>query len=461
MPSRSSAPKRRARFTLRSRSRLALAAPATVVALAGVLGLASCSNAVRAFGSTTISARAHADALFTAFADRFTDVVRNRKYDVAREKLARSAFVPSRVFDDTAVWTGAPSAASRTLLIRGDLADGHYHLDALPTVPLPQHAGDSRHAITLTRTDGKVYTWDTTVEFGVGELTANDVGDIFDALFATADGGSERELRADYRAAFPHTASVLGQLFSVDSLRPTRLGDGSTILSVGFTAHPQQLRDRFPAFAQYLSKYLLPTRYRFTLTDAGGAPWFELAALDGLTTLRFRELHGHLVPLTGAARPMPDTLHLKVDLALKVRMFTIGMHDLDMDFYVTHAAHERAWTMVARREPQWDLPLATERLLRAPLRRPFQGVGAIFRLDVRDADGGQTLLTRYSHLSVEESAIMRFIGSLGAHAVGDFSDRSEREEAIFLREAFLALDADARGLLASSGTGQKENAADR
>lgn len=456
MPSFISAANTRARFSLRRRSRLPLAAQ---LALIAALLLASCRNAVRAFGPTPITARAHADALLTAFADRFTDVVRNPKYEVARRQLARTALTPSRVFDDSTVWTGLPSPISRTLLIRGDLVDGRYHLDALPTVPRPAHPGDSRHAVTLTRLDSKVYSWDTTVEFGVGELTANDVGDIFAALFSTAEDGSERDLRAEYRAAFPRTSAVLGRLFSVDSVRPTRVGDGSTILDVGFTANPDALRDRYPAFAQYLAKYLLPARYRFTLVDAAGAHWFELAALNGRTTLRFRELHGRLLPLAGAARPMPDTLHLKADVAIKVRMFTVGVRDLDMDFYVTHAPHERAWTTVARREPQWDLPLASERLLRSPLRRPFLGVGAIFRIDVRDGDGGQTLLTRYSHLAVEESSIMRFIGSLGAHAVSDFSDRSEREESMFLREVFLALDADARGLLAGVAP-TKESAAD-
>lgn len=457
MPISESVAKRRACFTLRRRSRVALA---TAALAAATLALASCRGAIRAFGDTPLAARAHADEFFTAVASRFSDVVRNQKYEGARQRLAQRAMIPSGIFDDTAVWTAEPSGATRTLLIKGDLVDGRYHLDALPAVGRPAHPGDSRHSVTLTRLDPNDYTWDTTVEFGVGQVSADDVGDVFAALYSTADGDGDRDLRAEYRAAFPHTTAILGQLFSVDSIRPTRLADGSTILSLGLGAHPENLRARFPAFSQYLSRYLLTTRYRFTLTDASGAHWFELAALNGQTTLRFRALHGHLLPLTGAARPMPDTLHLKADVSLKIRMFTIGVRDLDMDFYVTHTAHDRAWTTVARREPQWVLPLATEHVIRSSLRKPFEGVGAIFRIDVRDGDGGQTLLTRYSHLAVQESGIMRFIGGLGAHAVSDFSERSEREEAIFLRETFLALDADSRQLLAM-GMGQRESAADR
>jgi hypothetical protein len=91
------------------------------------------------------------------------------------------------------------------------------------------------------------------------------------------------------------------------------------------------------------------------------------------------------------------------------------------------------------------LPLITEHLLRAPLRRPFQGNGAMFRLGVRDdSAGGQTLLERRLHLDVQESLILRFIGRLGAVAVSEYAGKAEREENAWLAEVFSALVADVR-----------------
>ena len=59
------------------------------------------------------------------------------------------------------------------------------------------------------------------------------------------------------------------------------------------------------------------------------------------------------------------------------------------------------------------------------------------------------------------------LNSLGSGAMSDLSDRTEREEEEFLREVFVALEADARALAPSLGTapmaapeGEKTNAAD-
>ena len=114
---------------------------------------------------------------------------------------------------------------------------------------------------------------------------------------------------------------------------------------------------------------------------------------------------------------------------------------------VESAGLERAWSIVTRAEPHWILPLVTERLLKTPLKRPFQGSGALFRIGVRDdSAGGQSVLHRRMHLEVEESMILRFIGRLGAIAVGDYSGEAERQQYAFLEEVFTALVADARAL---------------
>ncbi len=429
-----------ARLSFRSRART------LVATLAALTALAACREAPRAFGPSAGAARVHADDFLFSLAARFTDVQRNPKYENARHNLARAALTPSRAFDDTTLWTAIPAATTRTLLVGGHLYDGHYRLDALPAVPRPASLGDSRHTVTLTRLDPKTYSWDTIVEFGAGTLTAADVGNVFAALFAAAEGNGDRQLRDEYRAAFPRTAAVLGVLFSIDTLHPVPLGDGSTFVTVSLTAHPDQLKTQYPAFAQYLNKYLLPAKARITLSDATGATWFELNAAKGQETLRFRALHGRLLPFTGTERAMPDSLRMHMDFGVRIKVFNVGFRDLDMDFVVTRTQHERAWTMVARKEPQWDLPLASEHVIRSSLHKPFEGEGALFRIGVED-DGGQTLITRFTHLAVQESNVVKFVGGLGAHAASELAGRSEREEEAFLRETFDALRADVRALL--------------
>jgi hypothetical protein len=134
---------------------------------------------------------------------------------------------------------------------------------------------------------------------------------------------------------------------------------------------------------------------------------------------------------------------------VKIKIFHVGFHNLVMDF--TNAARgdeERDWTVIARREPQWDLPLITARLLRAPLRRPFAGEGSLFRIGVRAGDAGApTVLLRHSRLPVQESSILNFLNSLGGTAMDDFGGPVQREENAWLHDLFVALRDDARGAL--------------
>jgi len=253
-------------------------------------------------------------------------------------------------------------------------------------------------------------------------------------------------MRVDYRSAFPRTAAAFGRGFSVDSLRtvPAALGTTAVALTIGF--YPERMAPAYPAFAAYLDKYLKPAKYYLTLTDRSNTAFIEILGHDRALRLRYRVQGGQLVSLYGPPRPVPDSLRLHADVSLKVKMFRVGFHNLVSDVVVTRTPHERAWTIVAQQEPEWDLPLAAEHLLRTPLHRPFEGAGALFRIGVRDTAGGQTLLVRRTRLDVQESAIMHFIGALGAHAVGELANRTESEEDQFLRDGFLALRADVRAL---------------
>jgi hypothetical protein len=417
-----------------------------VVAGLPLAGIA-CRESLSGFGAG-LHARAMADQFFGALADRHVEIVRNPKYEYARVQLTRGALSPSRVYDDTAAWTAA-SGVVRILETFGSLQDGKYAMSSHRGVPAPAKPADGRHVTTLSRLSDNQYRWDTTVDFALGTARPNDIALVVSRLLAAGEGLNEHDARLDVAKSVPRTAAALGSVFSLDSLRPTPQPDGTTSVVLGISVHSEQLKQKYPAFGDYVHRYVDPARIRFVLTDATGATYLEAVGRDRVLTIRLRTQAGHLVPLSGAPRPMPDTLVIIADMTVKVKMFNVGFHDLTMDFVnAARGDHERDWIVTARKEPHWNLPFITARLIRAPLRYPFSGDGALFRLGVRAGDGDQpTVLVRQSRLAVQESAILKFINSLTSTAMDDFGARVEHEENQWLREIFLALRDDARGVL--------------
>ena len=410
--------------------------------------IVSCRESLSGFGAG-LHARATADQFFGALAERHAEIVRNPKYEYARVQLTRGALSPSRVFDDTAAWTGA-SGAVRILETFGSHVDDKYVLSSRRGVPAPVKPADGRHVTTLSRLSDNQYRWDTTVDFALGNARPNDLALVVSRLLAAGEGLGEREARADLAASVPRTSAILGTAFSLDSLRPTPLADGTTSVVLGISVHAEQLKQKFPAFGDYVRRYVDPARLRFVLSDATGATYLEAQGKDRVLTIRLRTHGGHLVPLSGPPKPIPDTLIIVADLTVKVKVFNVGFHDLTMDFTNTaRGDKEHDWVVSARKEPHWNLPFITARLIRAPLRYPFAGEGALFRIGVRAGEGDQpTVLVRQSRLGVQESAILRFVNSLTSTAMDDFGARVEHEENQWLREILLALRDDARGVLA-------------
>lgn len=414
------------------------------IALACV-ALSGCREGFAGLG-TGPRARAAAEQAFDAVAVRHGDIVRNAKYEHSRIRLKRGALSPSRVFDDTAVWTGLTPTV-RLLETFGTYTDaGRYSLVSRAGAPAPVRPADGRHVTTLARLSDSEYRWDTTVDYALGAVRPGDVAAAVSRLISSGEGRGEREVRADLATHAPRTSAALGSLFRLDSLRPSLLPDGTTAATAVISVHSERLRGRYPLFAEFVRKYIEPARYRFTLTDAGGTPFLDAIARDRLLTIRVRTLNGQMVPLAGAPRAMPDSLRLNVDFLVKIKVFRVGFHDLVMDFTnVSRGDRERSWLVVARREPKWNLPLITARLLRAPLRRPFAGEGASFRLGVRAGDAASpTVLVRQARLTVQESAILNFLNSLGNSAMDDFGERVEREEHAWVREVFRGLRDDVR-----------------
>jgi hypothetical protein len=440
-------PTRLLRTLSRSTSRGARLRLFATAALALPLAIAACRESFSAFGAGA-RARNGADQLFGALADRHGEIVRNPKYEYARVQLTRGALSPSRVFDDTAAWTSG-SGNSRLLETFATVTDGKYLMSSHRGVPAPAKPADGRHVTTLSRVADDQYQWDTSVDFALGGARPNDIAQVIVRLLAAGEGQTETQARAELASSAPRTSAALGSAFTLDSLHPTPLADGTTAVTLVISVKSDQLKARFPAFGEYVHKYVDPARLRFLLTDHAGAPFLDAVGKDRLLTVRLRTHGGHLVPLSGPARPMPDSLTLVADFAVKVKVFNVGFHDLTMDFVNSaRGDQERDWTVTARKEPHWNLPFITARLIRAPLRHPFAGEGALFRLGLRQEGADQqTVLVRQSRLGVQESAILKFLNSLSNTAMDDFGARVEREENAWLREVFLGLRDDARGVL--------------
>ncbi len=421
----------------------------TLLLLAPLPVLSACRNVVSAYGADAATARTHADALAAAIEQRFTHVVRAPKFANARMRLGRFALAPSKLVNDTSLWTSMRAKSTgpeRDLeLGAGMTTGGQYAFTAHPRVPPPARTGDERHLIRLTALGDDDWQWSTEVDHAVGGLPPARADDIARALFASAERPAAA-VRLDYRTAFPRTAQALGRMFTVDSIESRAQSDGSYLVALHILTSGDGLEASFPAFAKYVNKYVEPTRYRFRLTDRGGAEWFDANAMQKRLVIRFRSHGGELQPLTGPARRMPDSLIIHVDALAKFGLFTVGVTRMQGEFVHMESAGDRAWAMRFTKDPEWHLPLIAERLLRSPLQRPFQGRGMVFRVGFRNGPEGQTLFARTFDVAVRESAIMRFLGNLGFTAMSDYAGKVEEQENRFIAEAFAAMRADIRAI---------------
>ena len=408
-----------------------------------MLLLGGCRNAAIPFAGTAPGGRDRVEQAVTALYERYAHVHHGPKYNYTRTRLSSDALVPSRAFDDSAVWTSAPNATTRLVEIGEYVTPaGITEQEAAANVPAPARLGDARHTIELRRLANGDYVWDTDVAIALGTISAKDVADGIVALLTSAGGQTDARMRADYNSAFPRTTAVLSELFSMDTLHATPLPDGSTLVTLFFTLHPDRLRLRYPAFADYMQKYVNSTHYDLSIADHSGAVFFHARADGPPVMVQARVLGHHFLPIAGPSRPMPDSLVLSGSFSTKIKWFTVGVNHFTSDFIIARSEHERSWTLHFRQEPDWRLPMAAERLLRSPLHRPFQDPGVTYALSVRDSTGAQTILTRRSHSEVHESAIMRFIGALISRVVTELGGKVEDEEFAYFGRLFDAMRHD-------------------
>jgi hypothetical protein len=412
------------------------------------LALGGCREAALPFAGSTPGGRERVDQAVSALYDRYANVQHGARYEYARHRLASAALVPSRVFNDTAVWTSMPDSTRRRLVLGESKAPGGFlDEEAAATAPWPAEVGDARHQVDLHNLGGGDYAWNTDVAIALGTIRAQDIADGIVALLTSAAGRSDTELRAGYLAAFPHTTAVLSQLFTLDTLHALPQPDGSSLVTLVFTLHPKGLEPRYPEFAAYMARYVSATVYDFHIADHAGAEYFNAAA-GGPPVVVHARVRGHeFLPLAGGERPLPDSLVLSGSFSTKIRFFHVGAHHFTSDFLIARSAHVRSWTVHFGQEPDWLLPFAAARLLRSPLRRPFQGGGMWYQVAVRDSAGAQTILSRRSHAEVHESAIMRFIGGLVSRVLLDLDGNVQREEFQFFASVFDAMRTDFAAVL--------------
>lgn len=405
--------------------------------------LTGCRAAVPPWGSSLDQARRNADNALASFSLRFNNVRRDARFTAARLKLGQHALTPAELFNDSTLWTinNAPDA-SKALYLDAAFDGSRYLFSTRASAPYPAKLGGQRHYIRLQKLADDNYEWVTIVDHGIGTATPAEIAGALGATLTAFDGRTGAELLAELRTSFARTSRHMSQLFAIDSLRTIANSDGSTSFALSVSFRPDSLRRTYPAFADYVEKYVMPTRHRTQLTDSRGVRFFDMEGVPGRFTVRLRAHRGKLVALTGAARPMPDTLQMRLDFNAKFKIFRVGFSNLVADFIITRGPHERGWFMRFQREPDWQLPLAVNYLIKNPLKAPFEGRGTEMRLVLRDDLGTQTMSLRHMRTVVNESAIMRWLGGLGSTAFGDFEGKSEAEENRFLMLMFEALRRD-------------------
>src|SRR4051812_21882020 len=99
------------------------------LALIIMLWVVSCSDAVSVVADGPERPAVKISQLTDAIAARYTLPERSGRFELARRRLVSGALVPSRAFDDSAIWSSFPSPATRVLAARGALTERGYRFE--------------------------------------------------------------------------------------------------------------------------------------------------------------------------------------------------------------------------------------------------------------------------------------------------------------------------------------------
>jgi hypothetical protein len=420
-----------------------------LAALSALLLLSSvaCRDAVPALGTTPERATAHAQTMLNALADRFGGVQLSPEVASARPRLTRYSTTPSRLVDDRELWTSRGDN-DRMLEIAGARRDGQYTLFRHHGAPAPREAGEARHVMRLQILGDDEFRWTSVDEVGLGPVTVGDLDRALTAILVATERTDAARTRLATREAFPRASASLARMFVIDSLHTSRDPDGATLVILELGLRPGRAERSFEALGQYARKYWVPIRWRISVEDSLGARWGDFTKRDSSIVLRFRVKDGSLAPMGRATHRVGSTVRLTVDASVKVGPFRVGVRGLDVR--ALRVTNPRQISMAFRfpAEPEWQLPPLVARMLRSPLRRPFEGSGALMRYGVRTETqrASDTLSTAWRDIdvTVRESGILRFFGRLGGTALGDFRAGAEKEAERLWEESLRGFAEDVR-----------------
>jgi hypothetical protein len=385
--------------------------------------------------------------MLDGLADRFGMLELSPEVARARPRLARYSTTPSRLLDDEEMWTSR-GENDRTLEIAGARRDGRYMLYHHQGAEAPVVAGDARHVMHLEVLGEDEFRWTAFDEVALGPIAVADLDRaLTGVLLAIERSDGDATLLAAH-AAFPRASASLVRMFVIDSLRTERNADGATSVVLGFGMRPGRAASSFQALAPYARKYWVPLRWHAVLRDSLGMSWGDFTKRDSSIVVRFRVKDGSWAPIGAPPRGADDVMRLTVDASAKVGPFRVGVRGLDVHTSRSASPTEVAMTFRFVGEPEWQLPPLIARMLRSPLRRPFEGSGSLMRYGIRTdaralADTASTI-RRDIDVTVRESAVLRFLGRLGGTALGDYRAGAEQEAERLWEESLRGLAQDVR-----------------
>jgi hypothetical protein len=404
-----------------------------------------CREAARGLG-TTGDPRSRAGTLIESLAARFGPTERDPAFEALRPKLARHGLVPSRVFEDTALWTLREGEA-RGVGFVGRGSPFRYHVGVSGSPREPASPGDYRGEWRLERLRHGEFEWAAKEELDVGPVTPADLAAGLTALFRGAAEAPRGDAAGLVRRALPRTTARLGRVLTLEALRLGGTAGQDRPVRLEAVLEPRGLEAEAPRYARYLEKVVLPLGVEVSAFDASGTRWWRLSMEDGRLVLELRVSGGGLAPSDGSRRVLPSVLRLRAAGTTRAAGFRVGFHDLDAEVTLVRLPTEKGFVARFRDAPSWDLPFLVPLLLRSPLRRPFQGDGSMLAFGVRARPGETTLLTRHYRAAVQENWVLRWLGGLTARNVDAFR-RAEDEADAFTCEVLLALRDDVLALLA-------------
>lgn len=416
------------------------------VVAAGLASAVGCRDVALGLGETPERARRHTNELLTALARRFGPAEHDPALETLRPRLERAALVPSRVFDDPAVWP-VRDGSRRSVGFDGGSETGRYRLALRATPRDLERPGDYRGRLELEQLGRGEYVWRIREELAAGTFSSLDLARAATALLRSAQDAPP-DARGLVRDSLPRSTTALGRLVSLDSLELAATETGARRVTLEASLHPEwAAHGRFSRYAAFLARHALPVVFSLAVEDEAGVRYWDFDFREGRLRLRLAVHDGRLVPLDGPLRRIPDSLRAHVELTTKTGLFRSGFRDLLAEVSLLRDGTSPGFVARFPHEPDWRLPFLVEPLLRGSLRRPFDGEGALLGYSLETAGGGTTRFERRYEVAVRESWILRWFGGVVGDAVSDFRRSAEAEADLFSWQALEALRQDLGALI--------------